>query len=95
MKQVTLLVAEENDKNIGQQLTAFEKETIIRWDETDDQHIEIYTSSKRVADRLFKAGVRPIKTEGQSWWFELPKYSIRIKTGKRAFNITGKTAWGS
>lgn len=91
MGQVSL-VAEEIERSTGKQLTPFERETVIRWDESDDQNVEFYTASKRVANRLLRAGVKPVKEEDQNWWFSLPKYCIRIKPGKRAVNITGKTA---
>ncbi len=78
------------DVSTGVQLEPYEKETIIRWDETNDQYVELYTASKRVADRLIKSGVKPVRTEKQGWFFILPKSSIRVKPDKKAIHIAGK-----
>lgn len=66
-----------------------ERETVIRWDEERTGKAELWTASKDVADRLIKAGLKPVKVDKGGWWFELTKASIRLKPFKNAIRIAG------
>jgi len=71
------------------ELLPYEQETIIRWDESSYE-VEIYTASRRVAQRLIKGGLEPRRLEKDSWWFALPKQTIRLKPGKKSIHPAGR-----
>ena len=71
------------------ELLGFEQETIIRWDESSYE-AEIYTASRRVAERLIKGGLEPVRREKDSWWFVVPKQVIRLKPGERSIYPAGR-----
>lgn len=74
-------------------LSREEQETIIIWNERDPE-VEIYTASSRVAYRLRKIGLAPLKQEGSELCFVVPKVAIRIKTGTRAVRVAaGLPRW--
>jgi len=69
----------------------FEMETVIRFDETGEPAL-VWTASKRVADKLIKAGLTPTRTtwlrkEATGWWFQLPTYGIVVKPTTKAIRI--------
>ena len=69
----------------------FEMETVIRFDETGEPAL-VWTASKRVADKLIKAGLTPTATtwlhkEATGWWFQLPTYGIVVKPTTKAIRI--------
>jgi len=66
-----------------------EQETIICWDEEND-NIRIYTASSRVSSRIIKSGVTPNKQDNYGWWFVCPKNSLRFKPNNRQIYIAGK-----
>lgn len=67
-------------------LSREEQETIIIWNERDPE-VKIYTASSRVAYRLRKIGLTPLKQEGPEMYFVVPKAAIRVKTGTRAVRV--------
>jgi hypothetical protein len=72
-------------------LSREEQETIIHFDEAGE-NADIYTASKRVADKLIKRGVVPYKTDKQggrdiAWYFELPKHTVALKPGKNIIRL--------
>jgi hypothetical protein len=69
-------------------LTPFEQETIIRLDEGSGD-AEVYTSSKRVADKLVRAGLAPIGGRTTDWFFQVPKWTVLIKPGRSAVRVGG------
>lgn len=70
-------------------LTGEERETIINWNESDDIAY-IYTASRNVASHLTKGGLKPVKKEQGSWWFEVPKQAIRVKPDKKMLYVGGR-----
>ncbi len=69
----------------------FELETVVRFDETGEPAL-LWTASKRVADKLIKAGLAPTKLvrhkgETTGWWFALPTYGIVVKPTTKAIRI--------
>jgi hypothetical protein len=75
-------------------LSASEQETIIRLDE-ESPVAEVYTASRRVAERLVKGGVSPARREGESWWFVVPKQALRLKPGRRSIYLGGRGSGGA
>jgi len=78
-------------------MSAFESETIIRFDEESKDAI-LYTASMRVAKILAYRGIEPDKVykdnngEVTGWEYEFPKSAVRIRPGKKLINIGGRTS---
>jgi hypothetical protein len=56
----------------------YERETVIRFDETDDLAY-VWTASKPTYNRLRRLGYEPIKDEERSASFRLPKRAISFR----------------
>ncbi|CAA7602455.1 Hypothetical protein DEACI_3129 [Acididesulfobacillus acetoxydans] len=72
-------------------LTPAERETVIRFDE-EDRVAELYTASRRVADKLIKGGLVPLKTtegggETAGWYFEIDSYDVIVKPSRNAIRL--------
>ncbi len=64
-------------------LTAEERETVIRFDDSADQAY-IWTASAAVAARLRKAGLAVAEEPG-GWSARCPKQAVRIKWGRLCY----------
>ena len=71
-------------------LTPEERETILRFDQASDECF-IWTAEEKVANRLKKGGVQVAKEPG-GWSARVPKQALRLKVGKRACYIAGRSA---
>ena len=66
-------------------------ETIIRFDETGGLS-HVYTACKRVADKLIKAGLTPVRTSRfkgyvDGWWFECDSRGVAVKPFERLVRL--------
>jgi hypothetical protein len=64
----------------------FEQELIINGNE-EETMINIYTASKRIADKYLTRGYMPVRVEKCDgnpcgWFFELPRWTVAVKLGK-------------
>ena len=66
-----------------------ERETILRFDQASDECF-IWTAEEKVANRLKKGGVQVAKEPG-GWSARVPKQALRLKVGKRACYIAGRS----
>jgi len=73
------------------ELLPVERETIIHFDEASVK-ATVYTANKKVAERLIKHGIYPVREEENSWWFEIAKHSIRIKESNKSCYIAGRNS---
>ena len=71
-------------------LTNYELETVINFNEDEDTAC-LYTASDRVRNHMLKAGLEPVQSNERGWWFEIPKWSVRIKPGRTQVYIGGTT----
>lgn len=69
-------------------LTRYEQETIILWNEEEAQ-AEIYTASPLVAARLEKLGLTPYREEGPGRFYRVSRGAVRIKVGNQSVHIAG------
>jgi hypothetical protein len=76
----------------GKAMIPEEQETIIRFDESENT-ATVYSASKKVINRLKKAGMTPIAEDSCSATFITPKKCIKIKPFNRSINIGGKYTW--
>lgn len=78
----------------------WESETIINFNE-DEVASSIYTASRRVAALLERRGLKPVGvdrlagSEPCGWWFEVPKWQVLIKPGKKTVRIGGRKSGAS
>ncbi len=70
-------------------LTPEERETLLRFDDTDGP-CEICTCSPSVYRRLIKAGLKPVREEGDSSWFEVDKHCLQVLVGRKHCWIGGR-----
>ncbi len=75
-------------------MTGWELETIINFNEAEAQ-AEVYTASRRVAELLYKRGIKPFKvvrTNGKTtgWFFSLPKHAVLLKPENRTIRLGGR-----
>lgn len=68
-----------------------EAETILRFDETEHP-ATVYTASARVADKLRRAGLKPVtvyRTNGKEsgWTFEMNSYGIVVKPFRQSVRL--------
>ncbi len=71
-------------------LTRTEQETVIRFDE-QEQTADVFTSSKRVADKLRRCGLEPyratIEADAKGWFFKVSSYSVILKPGRSSIRL--------
>lgn len=70
-------------------LTPEERETIVVFNDSDEPG-SIYTCSPSVYRRLRKAGLKPVREEGDSKWFETDKHCLQILVGRKHCWIGGR-----
>jgi len=67
-----------------------ERETILRFDQASDE-CTIWTAEEKVANRLRRSGVHVVEEPG-GWSARVPKQALRLKIGRRACYIAGRSA---
>lgn len=75
-----------------------EQETVIRFDEVTG-NAYLYTSSRRVAKKLFAEGFMPFRVEKVNgveiaWHFDVLKDMVRIQIGRKSIKIGGTKPTG-
>lgn len=73
-------------------LSKYEKETIIRFNEEEENAI-VTTLSKKVANRYIKGGYQPEMLDVDSYSFEVPKRKLKMierNDNRKAFYPSGK-----
>lgn len=77
-------------------LSNYEEETIISFSE-DSKVASVYTAAKRVANKIIRSGVKPIKVfkdkkrQINGWIFQIETFNIIIKPGKTAYRLGVKS----
>lgn len=70
-------------------LTPEERETILRFDEASDE-CSIWTVEEKVANRLKKSGAQVVREPG-GWSARVPKQAVRLKLGRHACHVAGRS----